>query len=162
MRRERSRSITNYVHEHKLRKRTKIFLGILFLVLIVGWVATAGFLQTEISSVSNKPIEKACPILENATATANVTVNKTTSAFSIYYFNETGCPFCAQENPIIQNISKSRDVTTINLTTDPNGLALSKKYNVTTTPTIVIFKDNKEIKRFAAVTSQNDILNAEK
>ena len=146
----------NHKRTH-VTKRTKLILACIFIVLIAGWVASAGWQLYSYNNLASKPTEKPCPIII-LPATANATAAK--PVFSIYYFTQSGCDYCTKQAPAISAISKNYDVTTINLTTDSNGASLIAKYNVTTTPTIIIFKNGKESHRFVVVTSEGDILKA--
>lgn len=139
-------------------------MACIFVVLIAGWVASAGWQLYSYNNLASKPCptEKPCPVII-LPATANASNQPTAKpVFSIVYVTQDNCPYCAQENPIIQNIAKSHDVTTVNLTTDSNAAAIVSQYHIATTPTIIIKKNNIEIKRFVVVTSEGDILKAMK
>jgi thiol-disulfide isomerase/thioredoxin len=152
----RTRVTLQFVKSHP-KRRTKKIIAALFILLIVGWVASVAYQAVTYNNLASKP-EKPCPVI-----LVPVNANTTTAAkpvFSIVYVTQDNCPYCAQENPIIQSIAKTHDVTTVNLTTDPGAAAIVSQYKIATTPTIIIKKNNIEIKRFVVVTSSSDILKA--
>ena len=101
-----------------------------------------------------------CPVIVvNKTVTSTTT---TKPVFSIVYFMEDGCPYCAQQTPIINDIAKTHNVSVINLTSDIVGPSAVKQYNVSTTPTTIILKNGKEVTRFTGITDEKTILNAMK
>lgn len=69
-------------------------------------------------------------------------------ATTILFFKEDGCPYCAQEQPVINDIAKAHNVTTINLTSNPAGKNLTKEFNVTKTPTVIVLKNNTVTAQF--------------
>ena len=149
----------NHKRTH-VTKRTKLILACIFIVLIAGWVVSAGWQLYSYNNLASKPCptEKPCPVII-LPATANAS-SQPAAAFSIYYFTQNGCDYCTAQAPAISDIAKSHDVTIINLTTASNGAALIAKYNVTTTPTVIIFRNNIEVKRFNTVQSEATILAA--
>jgi thioredoxin 1 len=128
------------------------------IVLIVGMLLTASVVLA-LGMIT--PTPTTCPIgkiiVVNKTVTAKATSKPTVS---VLYFMENGCPYCEQQTPIIQDIAKNHNVTTINLTSDVLGPTAVKQYNVSTTPTTIIFKNGKESARFVTVTSEQTILDA--
>jgi glutaredoxin len=147
----RTRVTLQFVKSHP-KRRTKKIIAALFILLIVGWVASVAYQVVTYNNLASKP-EKPCPVIL-------VPENATKPVFSIYYFTQSGCDYCTKQTPAISDIAKSHDVTIINLTTDSNGAALIKQYNVTTTPTVIIFRNNVEVKRFNTVQSEATLLAA--
>ncbi len=75
-------------------------------------------------------------------------------------FYENMCPPCTSMIPTIINISKSGEdvkVVMINMSED-NTLKLTKKYEVSASPTIVILKDGETKGGFVGVTSEETIM----
>jgi thiol-disulfide isomerase/thioredoxin len=74
-----------------------------------------------------------------------------TPAYYMTFVIENGCPYCQQEQPIIAAFQKTHptiEVTTINISTDP---AFVQKENIKLTPTMIIYKEGKEIARLENV-----------
>jgi thiol-disulfide isomerase/thioredoxin len=125
------------------------------LVIIIGlWGLSVAIQTITINNLANSKQEKPCPIII-VNRTVNATVKPT---MSIIYFNQDGCEYCAAQNPAIQDIAKTHMVTVINLTTNSTGTALIKQWDIKTTPTTIILKNGKEVKRFDTVQSEATIL----
>ncbi len=78
---------------------------------------------------------------------------------TIVDFYADWCTPCKMMSPIIDNIAEETDninVGKLNVDEEEN---IAIKYNVMSIPTIIIFKDGKEIKRFVGVTNKEVILN---
>ncbi len=81
--------------------------------------------------------------------------NKTT----IIDFYADWCGPCKMMSPIIDEIAEENDNIKVGkLNVDEAG-DLAAKYNVMSIPTIIIFKNGIENKRFIGVTSKENILN---
>ncbi len=75
-------------------------------------------------------------------------------------FYENMCPPCTSMIPTIISISKSSDdvkVVMINLS-DDNTSKLSKMYQVSASPTVIILKDGEVIDGFVGATSEENIM----
>ncbi len=78
---------------------------------------------------------------------------------TIVDFYADWCTPCKMMSPIIDNIAEENNnikVGKLNVDEEEN---IAIKYNVMSIPTIIIFKDGKEIKRFVGVTNKEVILN---
>lgn len=81
--------------------------------------------------------------------------NKTT----IIDFYADWCMPCKMMSPVIDEIAEENDNIKVGkLNVDEAG-DLAAEYNVMSIPTIIIFKNGKEEKRFVGVTSKENILN---
>ena len=94
---------------------------------------------------------------QTAAATQNATAKKT-----LVFLYMDNCPYCEQMKPVIDNlIVKSYDgtfeVNHVNIDSTPGAAA---QYGVTSTPTMVILQNEKEINRFTGVVDENTLLNA--
>ncbi len=73
-------------------------------------------------------------------------------------FNANWCAPCKAQEPIIKklvNLYKNRaSIIAINI---DDHKTLATKYMVQSIPTLIIFKDGKEIKRFVGLQSENTI-----
>lgn len=78
----------------------------------------------------------------------------------LLFFTQDGCPYCAQMAPVIQDIARTHTVQTINLTGDPTANRAIQMYNITVTPTMLVYKGSTEIARFTDVTPEATILAA--
>jgi thiol-disulfide isomerase/thioredoxin len=141
-------------------RRQKQALVVFFGVIILGLAVFSGMQYFAYNNLKDKP-EKPCPIIV-VNKTVNATVPTAAAQFSILYFTQEGCPFCAQQTPIINNVASHVNVTTVDLTTNSSGPALIQQWRVVTTPTTVVLKDGKEVARFTTVTDATTILNATK
>ena len=69
------------------------------------------------------------------------------------------CGPCQMMGPVIEEISEELDgkakVGKINVDENPD---VAVEYNVMSIPTLIIFKDGKEIKRFVGVTDKEELL----
>ena len=69
------------------------------------------------------------------------------------------CSPCKMMSPIIDNIAEETDnINVAKLNVDEEE-KIATQYNIMSIPTILIFKEGKEIKRFVGVTSKETILN---
>ena len=79
---------------------------------------------------------------------------------TIVDFYADWCGPCKMMSPIIDRIAEENEEVKVGkLNVDEAG-DLAIKYNVMSIPTIIIFKNGMESKRFVGVTSKTDILNA--
>lgn len=78
---------------------------------------------------------------------------------TIIDFYADWCMPCKMMSPIIDNIAEENDninVGKLNVDEEEN---IAIQYNVMSIPTIIIFKNGKEVKRFVGVTNKEIILN---
>ena len=79
---------------------------------------------------------------------------------TIVDFYADWCGPCKMMSPIIDKIAEENtDIKVGKLNVD-NAQDIAVKYNVMSIPTIVVFKNGIEYKRFIGVTSKSAILNA--
>lgn len=81
--------------------------------------------------------------------------NKTT----IIDFYADWCMPCKMMSPVIDEIAEENDNIKVGKLNVDEVEDLAAKYNVMSIPTIIIFKNGKEEKRFVGVTSKENILN---
>ena len=68
------------------------------------------------------------------------------------------CGPCKMMSPIIDNIAEENsDIKVGKVNVDEAG-ELAIKYNIMSIPTIIVFKEGKEYKKFVGVTSKENIL----
>lgn len=79
---------------------------------------------------------------------------------TILDFYADWCGPCKMMSPIIDGIAKENENVKVGkLNVDEAG-DIAAGYNVMSIPTIIIFKNGKETKRFLGVTSKGNILNS--
>ena len=78
---------------------------------------------------------------------------------SLVDFWATWCGPCRMINPIIEKIAKdfSGQLTVGKVNIDENS-GLAEEFNVSSIPTILIFKDGKEVDRLVGANSENVIV----
>ena len=68
------------------------------------------------------------------------------------------CPPCRKQGPIVDKVAEAFDgvanITKMNV--DENG-AIAGQYNVANIPTLIIFKDGKEVKRMVGLHEEADL-----
>ena len=70
------------------------------------------------------------------------------------------CGPCKMMSPIIDKIAEENDSIKVGKLNVDDAQDIAIKYNVMSIPTIIIFKNGIEFKRFVGVRSKSDILNA--
>lgn len=71
------------------------------------------------------------------------------------------CGPCKMIAPIIEELSRElQGKATIAKLDIENAQEVTSQFQVTSIPTIIIFKDGKEVKRFVGVRSKDDLKNA--
>ena len=83
-------------------------------------------------------------------------LNKRTT--SIVDFYADWCGPCKMIAPILEEISKERDDIIIGKINVDDNFELAAKYNVSSIPTIIIFKDGNEVNRIVGYRPKEDIL----
>ncbi len=79
---------------------------------------------------------------------------------AIVDFYADWCGPCKMMSPIIDKIAEENSNIKVGKLNVDNAQDIAVKYNVMSIPTIVVFKNGIEYKRFIGVTSKSDILNA--
>jgi thioredoxin-like negative regulator of GroEL len=74
----------------------------------------------------------------------------------IVYFSATWCEPCKTLGPIMQRVGLNYNVTKIDV--DHNN-DLITRFGIRSIPTVLILENNKEIRRFTGVKSENEIIN---
>jgi thioredoxin len=64
------------------------------------------------------------------------------------------CQPCKQMKPTIESLEKDFDVEKIDIDAQSD---VAQAHGVMSIPTLIVFKDDKEVKRFTGVTSESDI-----
>ncbi len=135
--------------------------------LIIGIVVFVGALVT-LTIVYNKGTGNQEELVEEAVKLGIVKVNDdnfeeevlNSDKIVVLDFYENMCPPCTSMIPTIINISKSSEdvkVVMINMS-DDNTSKLTKKYEVSASPTIVILKDGEVKETFVGATSEEKIM----
>ena len=79
---------------------------------------------------------------------------------TIIDFYADWCGPCKMMAPIIDKIAEeNNDIKVGKLNVDESG-EIAGQFNIMSIPTVVVFKDGKEFKRFVGVTSKDNIINA--
>jgi thioredoxin 1 len=72
------------------------------------------------------------------------------------YFSAEWCQPCKALGPIMEQVAKQVPVNKVNVDYD---VSLTKQYNVTSVPTVVLVDNGVEKSRFTGVKPINDIVN---
>ena len=70
------------------------------------------------------------------------------------------CGPCKMMSPIIDKIAEENDNIKVGKLNVDEGQDIAIKYNVMSIPTIIVFKNGVEFKRFVGVTSKDNIINS--
>lgn len=79
---------------------------------------------------------------------------------TIIDFYADWCGPCKMMSPIIDEIAEENENVKVGKLNVDEAQDIAVKYNVMSIPTIIIFKNGKEDKRFVGVTSKGNILNS--
>lgn len=79
---------------------------------------------------------------------------------TIIDFYADWCGPCKMMSPVIDEIAEENDSVKVGKLNVDEAQDIAVKYNVMSIPTIIVFKNGKEDKRFVGVTSKGNILNA--
>ncbi len=79
---------------------------------------------------------------------------------TIVDFYADWCGPCKMMSPIIDEIAEENDSVKVGKLNVDESQDIAVKYNVMSIPTIIIFKNGKEDKRFVGVTSKGNISNS--
>lgn len=70
------------------------------------------------------------------------------------------CGPCKMMSPIIDNIAEENSDIKVGKVNVDEAQDIAIKYNIMSIPTIIIFKEGKEYKKFVGVTSKENILSS--
>lgn len=79
---------------------------------------------------------------------------------TIIDFYADWCGPCKMMSPVIDEIAEENDSVKVGKLNVDEAQDIAVKYNVMSIPTIIIFKNGKEDKRFVGVTGKGNILNS--
>ena len=79
---------------------------------------------------------------------------------TIIDFYADWCGPCKMMSPIIDKIAEENDNIKVGKLNVDEGQDIAIKYNVMSIPTIIVFKNGVEFKRFVGVTSKDNIINS--
>ena len=83
--------------------------------------------------------------------------NKLIETNAIVDFYATWCGPCKMFGPIFEEVSKEIDINFVKLDVDKSS-DIAREYGVMSIPTIILFKDGKEVKRFTGFMSKDNLL----
>ena len=72
-------------------------------------------------------------------------------------FYATWCGPCKMFGPIFEEVSKEKDMNFIKLDVDKYS-DIAREYGVMSIPTMILFRDGKEVKRHTGFMSKDDLL----
>ena len=82
---------------------------------------------------------------------------KSTKPVIVDFYTET-CGICKYISPIMDEIAKERtDFKIVKIDANKN-FALAKRYNFRLVPTLIVFRDGKEVKRITQPGTKSEIL----
>lgn len=149
----------------KTRKNPLVYLFLLSALLIIGsnFCCTGKTTKAETISSDNHDgiLENTNPTTGVITLTASNFAEKIKSGITLVDFWASWCMPCKKQGPIIETVSYETlgKATVGKLDVDQNP-SISAMYGVQGIPTMILFKNGKEIKRFVGLTSKEDIINA--
>ena len=121
--------------------------------------------QTQESTPAPQPKPQTTPIekpKENKVIYANLSnfeqiVLKSTKPVIVDFYTET-CGICKYISPIMDEMAKERtDFKIVKIDANKN-FALAKRYNFRLVPTLIVFRDGKEVKRITQPGTKSEIL----
>ncbi len=76
-------------------------------------------------------------------------------------FWATWCPPCRMQGPIIEKVADSLDQQAVvaKLDVDANPMA-ANQFGVSSIPTLIVFKDGQEVKRFVGLQQEPELVSA--
>ncbi len=83
--------------------------------------------------------------------------NKLIEKDAVVDFYATWCGPCKMFGPIFEEVSKEKDMNFVKLDVD-NFSDVAREYGVMSIPTIILFKDGKEVKRTTGFMSKEDFI----
>lgn len=83
--------------------------------------------------------------------------NKLIEKEAVVDFYATWCGPCKMFGPIFEEVSNSSDINFIKLDVDKYS-EIAREYGVMTIPTIILFKDGKEVKRYTGFIPKEEFM----
>lgn len=83
--------------------------------------------------------------------------NKLIEKEAVVDFYATWCGPCKMFGPIFEEVSNSSDINFIKLDVDKSS-EIAREYGVMTIPTIILFKDGKEVKRYTGFIPKEEFM----
>jgi thioredoxin 1 len=149
----------------KTRKNPLIYLLLLSALLIIGsnFCCTGKTTSAEpiISNNNYVLLDKTNTNTDVITLTESNFSEKIKSGITLVDFWASWCMPCKKQAPIIETVSNEIHGKALigKLDVDQHP-SISAMYGVQGIPTMILFKNGKEIKRFVGLTSKEDIINA--
>jgi thioredoxin len=83
------------------------------------------------------------------------------SGVTLVDFWATWCPPCRMQSPIIEKVADSLDARAVvaKIDVDANP-ATASQYGVSSIPTLIVFKNGKEVKRFVGLQQEPELVSA--
>lgn len=76
---------------------------------------------------------------------------------AIVDFYATWCGPCKMFGPVFEEVSSSSDINFIKVDVDKNG-DIARKYGVMSIPTVILFKDGVEVKRYTGFMDKEKLI----
>ncbi|KXY40030.1 thioredoxin [Bacillus cereus] len=114
------------------------------------------FLFTQITDKNKSEKNKTSNYYENAISLKELETNIEKKQNQTIYFYQTGCIHCKKISPIIVPMAKDMNINmkVINIKNEPKNNW--DKYEITGTPTIIHFKNGKEVDRIYGAKTKED------
>lgn len=84
--------------------------------------------------------------------------NKLIEETAVVDFYATWCGPCKMFGPIFEEVSKSSDINFIKLDVDKSS-DIAREYGVMSIPTVILFREGKEVKRYTGFMSKEELIN---
>ena len=113
--------------------------------------------QTQESTPAPQPKPKENKVIYANLSNFEQIVLKSTKPVIVDFYTET-CGICKYISPIIDEMAKERtDFKIVKIDANKN-FALAKRYNFRLVPTLIVFRDGKEVKRITQLGTKSEIL----
>lgn len=84
--------------------------------------------------------------------------NKLIEEEAVVDFYATWCGPCKMFGPIFEEVANEKNINFVKLDVDKYS-DVAREYGVMSIPTIILFKNGKEVKRFTGFMSKDDFIN---
>ena len=113
--------------------------------------------QTQESTPTPQPKPKENKVIYANLSNFEQIVLKSTKPVIVDFYTET-CGICKYISPIMDEMAKERtDFKIVKIDANKN-FALAKRYNFRLVPTLIVFRDGKEVKRITQPGTKSEIL----